>query len=86
MQRFLPFVPGGPEAAEAALLLSQDLEWLLSTDAVELWAVVRSDPSLIAFIESYLRAAPRPFDDGFAHLSAVERALWHHFLTLLDRL
>lgn len=86
MERFLPFVPSGPDAAEAALATSRDVEWLLTVEAQELWATTRSDGSLLALLESYLRTAPRPFDDGYAEQSPLELALWSQMAFVLEKM
>jgi len=59
MQRFLPFLPDGDGAAggEALALIADDLEWLLTVDAAELWAVARADPSLAMLVASFLQYA-----------------------------
>lgn len=60
MQRFLPFLPDGEaagEGGEALAVIADDLEWLLSVEAAELWAVARSDPSLALLVASFLQYA-----------------------------
>ena len=87
MQRLLPYLPdGSAEAAESLLIITRDLEQLLSLDAIELWSAVRSDTSIVTFLESYLRNALRPFDDGFRELSDIEHAVWHHAAILFTKL
>lgn len=84
---FLPYLPdGGESAAESLLYTMSDLETAMTADAGDLWALVRADESLITFLESYLRYATRPYDDGFPDLSPLDHALWHHVATLLARL
>ena len=87
MQRLLPYLPNGDaEAAAALLIISASLEWLLAADAADLWAAVRSDASVITFLDSFLRAALRPFDDGFQELSNVDLSVWRHSATLFAKL
>lgn len=87
MHRFLPYVSDSGSAAAAALLhIVRDLESILVADTVELWACVQSDPSLVDFLDSYLRNAHRPYDDGFSELSTVEHEVWRHVSFLLDKL
>ncbi len=60
MQRFLPFLPDGEAVGaggEALAIIADDLEWLLSADAGELWGVARSDPSLGMLVASFLQYA-----------------------------
>lgn len=87
MQRLLPYLPdGSAEAAECLLINSSDLDGLLSSDTPELWSAVRTDASIVAFLESYLRNAVRPFDDGFRELSDIEHAVWRHAAVLFSKL
>ena len=61
--RFLPYLPpnaAGDDAVssnEAVDAIQEDLEWLLSSDGATLWSIVRTDTSLPALIDSYLRYA-----------------------------
>jgi hypothetical protein len=58
MQRFLPFLPDGESAGgEAVVIINDDLSWLLSTDATELWAVAKADPSLVLLLGTFLQYA-----------------------------
>lgn len=87
MQRLLPYLPdGSAEAAEALLMLVSDLDGLLTADGPALWAAVRADASIVGFLDSYLRNALRPFDDGFRNQSDIEHALWRHAAILFTRL
>ena len=87
MQRLLPYLPdGSAEAAECLLIITSDLDALLSTDTLELWNIVLSDTSIVTFLESYLRNAVRPFDDGFGELSDIEHAVWRHAAVLFNKL
>jgi hypothetical protein len=89
MQRFLPFLPPGGGAGqdeEAVAATIEDLEYALSAESAEFWMVVRADASLLALADTYLRHAPRPFDDGFQALSGLQLTLWQHMLALLHRM
>lgn len=90
MHTFLPYLPGrdeGPEATEAILTICNDVEGLLLQDEASFWEFVRSPSSgVMLFIESYIRYAPRPFDEGFHDLSAVELSLWQNSFSLLKKL
>jgi hypothetical protein len=87
MQRLLPYLPdGSADAAEALLLLASDLDGILTADGPEFWAAVRSDASIVGFLDSYLRNAMRPFDDGFRNQSDIEHSLWRAAAVLFTRL
>ena len=88
-RRFLPYVRGAGDsdaAEEAALFIGDDLEWLLTADTAELWAVARTDGSLMVMLDTYLRYAPRPYDEAFQASSEPELLLWTRTLALLHRL
>ena len=58
MKRFLPFLPDGEAAGgEALAVISDDLEWVLTVDAAELWSVVKADTSLAVLIGTFLQYA-----------------------------
>jgi hypothetical protein len=61
MQRFLAFLPGDGQAlgagGESLALIEEDLEWLLTAPAEELWALVRTDASLFLLIATFLQYA-----------------------------
>jgi len=87
MQRLLPYLPdGSAEAAESLITINRDLDALLLLDLQALWAAVRSDTSMVTFLDSYLRNALRPFDDGFQELSDIEHAVWRHAAALFVKL
>lgn len=87
MHRLLPYLPdGGSEAAESLITINRDLDGILLLGLPEVWAAVRSDSSIVTFLESYLRNALRPFDDGFQELSDIEHAVWRHAAALFVKL
>ncbi|KAH7616547.1 hypothetical protein Ndes2526B_g08636 [Nannochloris sp. 'desiccata'] len=87
MQRLLPYLPdGSAEAAESLITINRDLDAILLLDLQALWAAVRSDASIVTFLDSYLRNALRPFDDGFQELSDIEHAVWRHAAALFVKL
>jgi len=87
MQRLLPYLPdGSAEAAESLITINRDLDAILLLDLPALWAAVRSDASIVTFLDSYLRNALRPFDDGFQELSGIEHAVWRHAAALFVKL
>ena len=56
MQRFLPFLPDGEGAGgEALAVIHDDVQWLLTADAAELWAV--ADSSLATLLGTFLQYA-----------------------------
>ncbi|GAB4815900.1 hypothetical protein N2152v2_002946 [Parachlorella kessleri] len=91
LQRFLPYLPpnaAGEDAvssSDAVDAIQEDLEWLLASDGATLWSVVRTDTSLPALVDSYLRYARRPYDDAYAETSAAELAVHELMLALLHR-
>jgi hypothetical protein len=82
----LPDGSAGSQAAEAAAANVDDLDWALSLDASEFWMVVRSDASLVALADTFLRHAARPYDEAFRNLSAVDHELRQHVMQLLHRM
>lgn len=87
MHQFLPYVcDSGPATAAALLHIVRDLEAILKADTADLWACVQRDPSLVEFLDSYLRNAHRPYDDEFVGLSTVEQEVWRQVSILLDKL
>ena len=58
MQRFLPFLPDGEGAGgEALAVIHDDVQWLLTADAAELWDVAKADSSLVLLIGTFLQYA-----------------------------
>jgi hypothetical protein len=87
MQTLLPYLPdGSSEAAESLIAITRDLDGILLLELPALWAAVRSDASIVTFLESYLHNALRPFDDGFLELSDIEHAVWRHAAALFTKL
>lgn len=96
MQRFLAYLPDADagEGGEALALIAEDLEWLLTADAGELWSVARADPSLLLLLASFLQHAKcvRAGDEAVCRGSAESaswlclrsrRRLCHHRSTVL---
>jgi activating signal cointegrator complex subunit 2 len=89
MQRFLPFLPSDgddQEGAEALHAIAEDLEALLGAPQPQFWQVVASDSSLRVLLDTYLRHAPRPFDEGYAARMPLEVAVSQLVLDLLHRM
>lgn len=61
MQRFLTFLPGDGQTlgagGESLALIEEDIEYLLTVPAEELWALARTDASLFLLVASFLQYA-----------------------------